>query len=88
MEISNYKFESKNIAGNCFETIIINNSGDRFGVTYKGRAPAPNEAIFQEFQKNPKAFFIDIQAEEIKENAVINIEPEKPVISEEKILTV
>jgi len=64
---TNWKFESKQINVAAFETILISPEGVRFGANYNSNSPAPPEFIFQEFQKNPKSFFIDVGGEIIKE---------------------
>lgn len=64
MEISDFKFETKQIVPTIFETTLTNKQGSRFGCTYRSPQPLPEVTIFDTFQKDFKnVFFIDISGE-------------------------
>ena len=68
MDINNFEFNHRQVNRQTFETIITDKeSKNKFGCNYNSNAPAPNHVIFNEFQKNHKQFFIEVDAEIIKD---------------------
>ena len=61
MTITDFTFETRQKAPTFFETILTAPSGNKFGIIYRSLQPAPDIAIFDGFQKNPRMFFIEVE---------------------------
>jgi len=72
MEINDFQFSFKQIGRNSFET-ILSKDNVRFGCTYQSNNPAPPHLIFEEFKKNHKNFFIEVDSEIIPDKPVIEV---------------
>ncbi len=93
MNIEDYKFSSRQLGQNAFESTITNKDNVSFSCSYRANAPAPNDIIFNEFLKNGRNFTINVESEIIKDEPVIEIKPiielpsELNQIIENKVLT-
>ncbi len=61
MDITDFNFQTRQVVPTFFEAILTAPSGNKFGIIYRSLQPAPNEAIFDGFQKNPRMFFIEVE---------------------------
>ena len=73
LNINDFTFSFRQIGRNAFET-ILSKDNVRFGCTYQSNNPAPPNLIFNEFQKNPKQFFIEVPSEIITDKPIIDLE--------------
>ncbi len=76
MDIKDFLFTSKQLGRQTFQTILSHKDGNKFGCQYNSNSPAPNEVIFNEFTKNPRNFFIDVDSEIVKDEIIIEVKPE------------
>lgn len=86
MELSDYSYGFGQI-GNCaFEIFVIKKDGTKFchQVGYRGGNP-PDELIFNVFKDKHKDFFLDIEAEIVKDAPVVTVAPENIAINESHI---
>lgn len=82
MDINSYQFHPRQINRTTWETILIGPNGIKFGVCYNSNQPAPHEMIFEEFKKNCKNFFVDIESEIVKEEIQIIKPLDKPIVDD------
>ena len=73
MEISDFQFGFRQIARNTFETLLTSKDNVKFGCNYQSRQPAPPADIFEEFKKNHRNFFIDVESEIIPDKPIIEV---------------
>ena len=58
-----FKFDTRHLGNNVFETILTNKKGIKFGCKYQAACPAEDYEIFRVFKENFKeVFFIDVEA--------------------------
>ncbi len=75
MDIKDFSFDSKQLGRQTFQTILSHKDGNKFGCQYNSNSPASDHVIFNEFTKNPRNFFIDVDSEVIKDEIVVEIQP-------------
>ena len=84
MDINSYQFHPRQINRTTWETILIylqcnKNSGSLFII----QTPYfLHEMIFEEFKKNCKNFFVDIESEIVKEEIQIIKPLDKPIVDD------
>lgn len=70
---TDYEYSIKPIRPNTLECILIDKETNiRYGMVCQTNGMPPNEWVFQQFQQNPKGFFVDV--DEIKEAVVPVVE--------------
>ncbi len=78
MDIKDFIINSRQLNQITFESTLTKD-GVTFGTLYRSRQSAPSEAVFEEFKKNHRQFFIEVGGEiipdEIKTETVLEIKP-------------
>ena len=83
MNITEFTFQSKQLGFAIFETLLTSSNGITFGVIYRSNQPASNAVIFEAFQKDKNAFFIDVSTSAVTSKK----SSKKKLKSSQKLLT-